>query len=254
MDLLLTLASGVAIMVIRLDNVKGKVIQMDSVGDRLRSERERLGLSQAAFAALAGASKPSQVRYEKGERYPDGLYFQRIASKGADVLFILTGEKNPVLPDRTRPMSGEVTIDDQEYAPVGVYDVDAAAGNGIIPLSEAASDQVAFTRSWLMRHGIAADLAGLVRVRGDSMAPTIPDGAYVLVDFRGKADWSHPGIYLIRHEEAIVVKRLQQAQKPGESWVAMISDNPVYPPVFINDPEATDFQPIARVRVVFSTV
>lgn len=150
-------------------------------------------------------------------------------------------------------MPGEVRIRDQEYATVGVYDVDAAAGNGIIPLSEAASDQVAFTRSWLMHHGIAADLAGLVRARGDSMVPTIPDGAYVLVDFRAKADWSDPGIYIIRYEGAIVVKRLQIAREPGESWVAMISDNPVYPPIFINEPEATDFQPIARVRAVLTT-
>lgn len=214
------------------------------------------------MAARGGVSRGSQILYEKGNP-PTADYLAAIAEAGADTLYVLTGRREvgtvgpgPKIgpPDKTRPLPGDVRIRDQEYATVGICDVDAAAGNGIIPLSEAASDQVAFTRSWLMRHGIAADLAGLVRVRGDSMAPTIPDGAYVLVDFRGKADWSLPGIYLIRHEEAIVVKRLQQAQKPGESWVAMISDNPVYPPVFINDPEATDFQPIARVRVVISTV
>lgn len=67
---------------------------MDTIGERLKSERKRLGLSQEAFAVLGGASKPSQVRYENGERSPDGVYLSSIASQGADVLYILTGVRS----------------------------------------------------------------------------------------------------------------------------------------------------------------
>lgn len=62
-----------------------------SIGERLRNERERLGLNQEAFAALAGAHRKSQGNYEKGDRLPDAGYLSAIAAVGVDVLYILTG-------------------------------------------------------------------------------------------------------------------------------------------------------------------
>lgn len=64
-----------------------------TIGDRLRKERERLGMSQTDFAALAGASKRAQIRYEADERSPDATYLAGIAKAGADVLFIVTGKR-----------------------------------------------------------------------------------------------------------------------------------------------------------------
>lgn len=63
-----------------------------SISERLRAERERLGLSQEEFAALAGAHRKSQGNYEKGDRQPDAAYLAAIAAAGADVLYILTGQ------------------------------------------------------------------------------------------------------------------------------------------------------------------
>lgn len=57
-----------------------------------------LGLNQADFAAISGQSKASQIRYESDERSPDGVYFAAIASAGADILYILTGERRSGLP------------------------------------------------------------------------------------------------------------------------------------------------------------
>lgn len=68
-------------------------------GKRLKEERERLGLSQSAFAALGGASKGSQVLYEKGKPCPSD-YLMAISANGADVLYILTGRREqPALDD-----------------------------------------------------------------------------------------------------------------------------------------------------------
>ncbi|MDR0809247.1 MAG: S24 family peptidase [Gemmobacter sp.] len=39
-----------------------------------------------------------------------------------------------------------------------------------------------FRSDWLRREGIQPGKASLVRVRGDSMEPTLRDGAMVLVD------------------------------------------------------------------------
>lgn len=66
---------------------------LDSVGARLRSERERLGYSQEAFAALAEASRPTQFNYESNKRAPDSNYLIAVAAAGADVLYILTGQR-----------------------------------------------------------------------------------------------------------------------------------------------------------------
>lgn len=63
------------------------------IGDRLKQERERLGLNQTDFSAKAGASKNTQYNYEKGERSPDANYLAAAAALGVDVLFVVTGER-----------------------------------------------------------------------------------------------------------------------------------------------------------------
>ena len=65
------------------------------ISERLKEERERLGhKSQAAFAAVVGCHYKSQANYETGKRYPDAAYLSAIAAAGADVLYILTGERS----------------------------------------------------------------------------------------------------------------------------------------------------------------
>lgn len=72
---------------------------------RLREERLRLGLSQAAFAAACGVQKLAQLKYEKGERAPDAAYLMGAAEAGVDVLYVLTGvrqENGPQFSDLDR--------------------------------------------------------------------------------------------------------------------------------------------------------
>ena len=64
---------------------------MNSFGERLREERQRLGLNQTEFAALADVQKQAQLKYEKGDRSPDANYLAAIAVAGADVQYIVTG-------------------------------------------------------------------------------------------------------------------------------------------------------------------
>lgn len=74
------------------------------IGQRLKEERDRLGLSQVDFASLGGAGRKTQYNYEAGERAPDGGYLAAIAEHGADVAYILTGV-------RTVAASGPVNQD-----------------------------------------------------------------------------------------------------------------------------------------------
>ena len=68
------------------------------IGKRLREERERLGLSQPALAAVAGTTKQTLFSWETGKTAPDGFQLAALATSGADVLYILTGERNPSMP------------------------------------------------------------------------------------------------------------------------------------------------------------
>lgn len=65
-----------------------------NVGDRLREERARLGLSQVDFAAHARVTKTTQGNYEANKRLPDAAYLAAIARAGADVQYIVTGERS----------------------------------------------------------------------------------------------------------------------------------------------------------------
>lgn len=66
---------------------------MDDWNERLKNERRRLGMSQRAFAALAGQSNQSVLRYETGERAPDLKFLIAIQKAGADINYILTGQR-----------------------------------------------------------------------------------------------------------------------------------------------------------------
>ncbi|WP_432417463.1 helix-turn-helix domain-containing protein [Comamonas flocculans] len=87
---------------------------------RLREERERLGMSQEAFGAMAGVRKQAQLLYEKGERSPDARYLSAIAAAGTDVLYILTGQRSQsapaaaALPPRARALLDNYESTDEE--------------------------------------------------------------------------------------------------------------------------------------------
>ena len=65
-----------------------------SIGDRLKSERNRLQLSQASLADLLSVGKTTVINWEKGASAPDGFQLDKLSQTGADALFILTGQVN----------------------------------------------------------------------------------------------------------------------------------------------------------------
>ena len=66
---------------------------MKVVGERLKEERIRLGLTQAEFGDLAGVKNVTQSRYESGLNSPNTDYFECIAKYGVDINYILTGKR-----------------------------------------------------------------------------------------------------------------------------------------------------------------
>jgi transcriptional regulator with XRE-family HTH domain len=75
-----------------------------TIGERLRQERERLGLSQPKLAGLVNTTKQTVFSWESGKTAPDGFQLSTLAAAGADVLYILTGEYGGVLTHDEREM------------------------------------------------------------------------------------------------------------------------------------------------------
>ncbi len=112
--------------------------------------------------------------------------------------------------------------------PVPRLDVGAAAGAGALDGDERARGHIAFDPAWLRRVARGgADLLSIIRVAGDSMAPTLNDGDDILVDRSDAAGRLRDGIYVLRIDEALVVKRL--ALNPAARTLSVRSDNPAYP-------------------------
>ncbi|EHN5173280.1 helix-turn-helix domain-containing protein [Salmonella enterica] len=61
------------------------------IGDRLREERERLGLSQDGLAAAASITRKTLYNYENGVRSPDAEALGAWNELGMDVYYVVTG-------------------------------------------------------------------------------------------------------------------------------------------------------------------
>lgn len=99
---------------------------MNLLGERLREERQRLGLTQDAL----GVTPQAQRRYEKGERSPDADYLSRFAQAGADVLYIVAGERSAAAlsDEEVRLIEGFRRMDERGRA--GVLGLVAAFASG----------------------------------------------------------------------------------------------------------------------------
>ena len=129
-----------------------------------------------------------------------------------------------------RLLGGPAEEHGTERGLVGVprLDVGASAGAGALDPVEAIQGRIGFDAQWLRRLGSAdAALLSVIRVEGDSMAPTLSDGDEILVDRGDGAGRLRDGIYVLRMEDALVVKRL--AVGPVRGRLAIRSDNEAYP-------------------------
>lgn len=108
------------------------------------------------------------------------------------------------------------------------YDVDVSAGHGGFGDEGGRKLLFGFEERWLRTicRGSIRDLS-MVRVQGDSMEPTLGDGDDILVDASEAARPVRDGIYVLRREDALVVKRL--AANPETSRITVKSDNEIYP-------------------------
>jgi hypothetical protein len=128
--------------------------------------------------------------------------------------------------------------------PIPRFDIDASAGPGSFDGNEVPVAHLGFDKGWLKQlcRGKPEDLS-IIRVQGDSMFPTLADGDDIMVDRSDAASRLRDGIYVLRRDETLMVKRL--ALNPSTRRVTISSDNGSYPSW--SDCEAASIDVIGRV-------
>jgi len=104
--------------------------------------------------------------------------------------------------------------------------IGASAGPGSINDAEALAGKIGFDEKWLRKQGLEPSKLSLIRVDGDSMAPTLNHGDDIMVDNKAAQASLREGIHVIRLDDVLMVKRL--AKGPA-GRISVLSDNPAYP-------------------------
>jgi phage repressor protein C with HTH and peptisase S24 domain len=126
---------------------------------------------------------------------------------------------------------------------VPVYAVQASAGPGALVSEEYQEYSLAFPPSYLktLTSSSPKNLS-IISVKGESMEPTLLDNDIVLLDL-SKTNLSYDGLFVIRFDDALHVKRVGRSPKKGH--ITIISDNKdLYPPMTA---AVADLEPVGRV-------
>ena len=135
-----------------------------------------------------------------------------------------------LLREQASEREGSPGLDDEEIPDlpgaryVEIHEVEAAAGSGANVEDAPVVGYVAFQRACLDLLRADPAQCTVIRAKGESMEPTLPDGCWVLVD-RGRRRRLAGRIYLLRSEEGLVVKRLG---KDEDGRWQLESDHPAW--------------------------
>lgn len=114
----------------------------------------------------------------------------------------------------------------------------ASAGGGTLDEDERAAGVMAFDAHWLRHLGVRPQRVSIIRVDGESMAPTLSDGDDIMVDHDDDVQRLRDGVYVLRLDGVLMVKRV--AIGPLRGRFSVVSDNPHYPDWTDIDPMLVD--------------
>lgn len=192
--------------------------------------REAMGpMTQAVLAKRAdiSTSKLSRILQGAEPSLHDAIRLARAVK--ADLIWLATGRGSP-----NAAAGGFVTVP--------IYDVRLAAG--VAAFSEAAEQigEMPFDSGLLRDIGRSStDGLGVFMAEGDSMTPTIQDGARVLADLRDTR--LRDGVFAFRTGNDLRIKRLRRRV----DGIEILSDNDRYPGELVVGEAADEVTIIGRV-------
>lgn len=189
-----------------------------------------LGRHEKGVIARRARIAPSTLtKYLSGTAEPGGFKAARLAeSLGVSVTWLLTGKGLP-------------NAEAAGYVGVPIYDVRLAAGAATFADGARVIGEAPFDLALLRQLGRpTGEGLGVFESDGDSMVPTIPDGARVLVDL--KDNRLREGVFAFRFGDELRIKRLRRVAE----GVEIMSDNPRYAAEILQGPDLDQFAVIGR--------
>jgi len=204
-----------------------------------------------SFAKRTGISDTVMRKYLSGEAVPGldkAVNIAQTTNVSLEWLATGSGERSPRHVPILDAQDALDKNDVQNFVAVPIMNVTASCGGGAAVLSEDQVGVIKFDRAWLYNtwHLNPSDLFTMPTM-GESMEPTIKAGEYILVSRSESHIAPGDGIYVIRLEGDILVKRLQRL--PGGKLI-ISSDNTTYRPYEIQLDEGVDFAILGKVMLV----
>lgn len=191
------------------------------LGERLRAERERLGLSQPDMAALGGVKPRTYQDWERGVAVVSAEFLSVANAHGLDSSYVITGQRS------TGALSGPAPApaDGEDAIHIPLLSAAGSMGCGNELLSEdVILGHVPMSRRWLQLNVPRSrpEALQLVHAYGDSMAGTLNSGDFAIVDTDATvADID--GVYVLQAGGQLFIKRVTRKMN-GTHEVS--SDNP----------------------------
>lgn len=217
------------------------------IGQRLRDTRELAGLSRDHVIAVPDIkiSRSTLQQWESGATEASLEVIGALAELyNVTPQYLIFGD-TAAQPHQVSAPQATYSIDtdapNDEYAYIPAYDIEVSAGNGSVCLGEAtATKHLAFRRQWLTARGLREQSLAALFTKGDSMTPTIPESAVVVIN-RDHTVPMDGKVYVIRIDDRHFVKRTQWLIGGG---LRLISDNKFYEPLDITkaDMEANNIE------------
>lgn len=176
---------------------------------------------RAALASLAAERGISLARLSRvlGR---NAAYVQQFVARGSP----------RVLPERDRGLlAAYLGVTEAALGgPAGLcavprFDVAASAGPGGVAEIDVPDTPWHLDPALLARLRVRPAAASMIRVAGDSMLPTLIEGDEILVDSDARTVPVGGGVYVLRHDGVLMVKRL----RPAGTRIDILSDNAAVP-------------------------
>lgn len=214
---------------------------MQTFSARLRVEVQRKGGPKAVSEA-SGVPLSTLNTYLAGSAEPKITAVIRLArTLGLSVSDLLDPASESWQPQSQTLRSGSQT--EPEASLIPMLDVIASAGPGFENEAPRQLEALPFPRSLLRELSVSEKDARFLVARGDSMLPSIQDGAIVLIDSsfqRAKDD----GIYVVVVGDAVRIKRIRLG---WQGAIQLISDSEHYPNEQLAPPDAEALQIAGKV-------
>lgn len=194
----------------------------------LRNALEAAEISQSAFARSIGVTPQAVQHWCAGNAVPHPKKLEAISQAlGIPPSRLMYGKDSAECTTTLVVEDGVISVP--------LFSVEGSCGTEELTEQGQFVKMIRAEESWIKSVSPSSDVKHLeiITASGDSMAPTICDKDFVLVD-RAQTAGTVDGVYVVGYAGTIYIKRIQRQIDGG---LLLISDNAKYPPIRVGADE-----------------